>query len=214
MSDFRQLNATASRTLEPRTARSTMNNETFLLERFNTPTGRMLLASDDQGRVRALDWEDHEERMQRLMRRYYRATEVALREVTRKSPARQALDAYFAGELNALDALETSSNGTPFQREVWSALRRIPNGRTLSYGALAAKIGRPAAVRAVGLANGANPIAIVVPCHRVIGANATLTGYGGGLERKRWLLAHEGAELALASNALLNRRPERGLGAL
>jgi methylated-DNA-[protein]-cysteine S-methyltransferase len=84
-------------------------------------------------------------------------------------------------------------NGTPFQRSVWSALRRIPSGRTLSYGGLATKIGRPAAVRAVGLANGANPIAIVVPCHRVIGADASLTGYGGGLERKRWLLAYESA---------------------
>ena len=86
-----------------------------------------------------------------------------------------------------------ATSGTAFQNQVWSALRRIPRGQTLSYGALAKKIDRPAAVRAVGLANGANPIAIVVPCHRVIGANASLTGYGGGLERKRWLLDHEGA---------------------
>ncbi len=83
--------------------------------------------------------------------------------------------------------------GTPFQRDVWAALREIPVGKTLSYGALAAKIGRPKAVRAVGLANGANPIGIVVPCHRVIGADSSLTGYGGGLDRKRWLLNHEGA---------------------
>ena len=75
---------------------------------------------------------------------------------------------------------------------MWAALRRIPAGTTTSYGALAAEIGRPAAVRAVGLANGANPVAIVVPCHRVIGADGSLTGYGGGLPRKRWLLAHEG----------------------
>jgi len=191
-----------------------MRTETFQLERFNTPTGRMLVASDDQGRLRAVDWEDHEERLLRLLRRYYRASDVTLREVTRKSPARDALDAYFAGQLDALGSLKTVTNGTPFQREVWNALRRIPSGRTLSYGALAAKIGRPAAVRAVGLANGANPIAIVVPCHRVIGADASLTGYGGGLERKRWLLAHEGAEPALVSKTRLNRRPERGLGAL
>jgi methylated-DNA-[protein]-cysteine S-methyltransferase len=85
-----------------------------------------------------------------------------------------------------------ATSGTEFQNQVWTALRRIPTGKTLSYGALAKQIGRPAAVRAVGLANGSNPIAIVVPCHRVVGANASLTGYGGGLERKRWLLDHEG----------------------
>jgi methylated-DNA-[protein]-cysteine S-methyltransferase len=173
-----------------------MQTATFSVERCNTPTGRMLVVSDEHGCLRALDWEDHEERMQRLLRRYYRDTSLALREVTRKSPARRALDAYFGGELGALDELQTATGGTPFQREVWGALRRIPTGRTLSYGGLAASIGRPAAVRAVGLANGANPIAIVVPCHRVIGANASLTGYGGGLERKRWLLAHEGTRLA------------------
>ena len=83
----------------------------------------------------------------------------------------------------------------PFQREVWAALRAIPVGATTSYGRLAAAIGRPKAVRAVGLANGSNPIGIVVPCHRVIGADASLTGYGGGLERKRWLLEHEGVHL-------------------
>ena len=94
---------------------------------------------------------------------------------------------------NALADLPTAANGTVFQRTVWDALRRIPVGKTISYGDLAIQIGRPTATRAVGLANGANPIAIVVPCHRVIGANASLTGYGGGLERKRWLLAHESA---------------------
>jgi len=169
-----------------------MPTEVFQIERCNTPTGRMLIVNDDQGRLRALDWEDHEPRLMNLLRRYQGA-EVVLREVTRASAARRALDAYFSGELAAIGALTTQTGGTPFQREVWRALRRIPIGRTLSYGALAAKIGRPAAVRAVGLANGANPIAIVVPCHRVIGANASLTGYAGGIERKRWLLAHEGA---------------------
>jgi methylated-DNA-[protein]-cysteine S-methyltransferase len=168
-----------------------MKTETFQLERFATPTGRLLVVRDDQDRLRAVDWEDHEARMQRLLRRYYRATELTLREVSTPSRARRALEAYFAGELSAFADLRTETTGTPFQRQVWAALLRIPSGQTLSYGALAAKIGRPAAVRAVGLANGANPIAIVVPCHRVIGANSMLTGYGGGLERKRWLLAHE-----------------------
>ncbi len=168
-----------------------MHTETFQLERFATPTGRMLVVNDAEGHLRFIDWEDHEARMQRLLARYYRKTTVALREVTRKSAARHALDAYFAGELEAIEPLQTTTTGTDFQRDVWRALRRIPTGRTLSYGALASTIGRPAAVRAVGLANGANPIAIVVPCHRVIGANASLTGYGGGIERKRWLLEHE-----------------------
>ena len=100
----------------------------------------------------------------------------------------------FAGELSAIDDLPVESGGTEFQRAAWKALRRIPAGETRSYGAQAAAIGRPAAVRAVGLANGANPIGVIVPCHRVVGANGTLTGYAGGLERKRWLLAHEASQ--------------------
>jgi methylated-DNA-[protein]-cysteine S-methyltransferase len=108
------------------------------------------------------------------------------------APIRRALDEYFAGRLDALDEIACQADGTPFQQAVWQALRSIPAGRTLSYGALAQNLGNPKAVRAVGLANGANPIPIVIPCHRVIGSDGSLTGYGGGLERKRWLLAHEG----------------------
>lgn len=107
--------------------------------------------------------------------------------------AASALHRYFAGDLHALDAVEVETGGTPFQQDVWQALRRIPPGATWSYARLAREIGRPDAVRAVGAANGANPVSIVVPCHRVIGADGSLTGYGGGLERKRWLLTHEGA---------------------
>ena len=103
-----------------------------------------------------------------------------------------ALRRYFAGDLAALDAVPAELNGTPFQKTVWQALRRIPPGTTISYGELARRIGQPTSVRAVGAANGANPVAVIVPCHRVIGSNGTLTGYGGGLDRKRWLLAHEG----------------------
>jgi len=164
---------------------------TFHLERLDTPTGPMRLLTDEQDRLRALDWDDHEERLQRLLRRHY-GQDVRLQPRARPSAARRALEAYFDGQLDAVEALPTATGGTEFQREVWRALRRIPVGGTLSYGKLAAQIGRPAAVRAVGLANGANPIAIVVPCHRVIGADASMTGYGGGLDRKRWLLAHEG----------------------
>jgi methylated-DNA-[protein]-cysteine S-methyltransferase len=100
---------------------------------------------------------------------------------------------YFAGDIHSLAGIEWRAAGTPFQRAVWTALTAIAPGTTLSYRALAAKLGHPNAVRAVGLANGANPISVVVPCHRVIGADGSLTGYGGGIERKRWLLAHEGA---------------------
>ncbi len=100
------------------------------------------------------------------------------------------LDAYFAGELRDFD-LPLAPQGTPFQSRVWKALQDIPFGETTSYGDLAAGVGDRKASRAVGLANGRNPIGIVVPCHRVIGANGSLTGYGGGMERKRWLLAHE-----------------------
>lgn len=106
------------------------------------------------------------------------------------------LDEYFAGARRDFD-LPLAPRGTDFQRQVWSALRSIPFGATWSYAEVARRIGRPEAVRAVGAANGRNPIGIVIPCHRVVGSDGSLTGYGGGLPRKRWLLAHEGAELPL-----------------
>ncbi len=105
----------------------------------------------------------------------------------------RAVAAYFGGELDALEDLPTKTSGTEFETTVWQTLRRIPVGHTWSYKALAEAIGRPKAVRAVGAANGRNPISLVLPCHRVIGADGSLTGYGGGLERKAWLLRHEGA---------------------
>jgi methylated-DNA-[protein]-cysteine S-methyltransferase len=116
---------------------------------------------------------------------------------------RGRLVAYFAGDLRALDAVPVDTAGTPFQRAVWAALRRIPAGTTWSYADVARAVGAPAAVRAVGAANGANPVAIVIPCHRVVRTGGALGGYGGGLERKRWLLAHERA--ALPAGALVQR---------
>lgn len=181
--------------------------QTFFVEHIETPTGRMRIVSDDSQHLRAVDWEDREARMLDLLRRYYGPHAVSLRETAPRSRAAHALAAYFEGDLDAVAALATETNGTPFQRVVWAALRRIPAGRTMSYGALAAAIGQPSAVRAVGAANGANPIAIVIPCHRVIGADASLTGYGGGLHRKRWLLAHERGE-----RPLFDRVPPRGAG--
>jgi len=109
---------------------------------------------------------------------------------------------WFTGQMHALDDIVVDAGGTPFQQRVWRALRDLRPGETTSYGALAAAIGNPNASRAVGLANGRNPVAIVVPCHRVIGADGSLTGYGGGLERKRWLLAHERAHCGRGSPGL------------
>jgi methylated-DNA-[protein]-cysteine S-methyltransferase len=176
-----------------RTMRVQRNGQSFFLERFPTPTGPMLLLTDEQERLRALDWEDHEARMRRLLDLHYGAGVTLVKAAPALSLARAAIEAYFAGELSATRALAVHTGGTVFQRDVWAALRAIPLGETTTYGRLASTIGRPKAVRAVGLANGANPVAIVVPCHRVIGSNASLTGYGGGLERKRWLLDHESA---------------------
>jgi methylated-DNA-[protein]-cysteine S-methyltransferase len=175
------------------TSKPTPTGETFFLERFPTPTGPMLLLTDERDRLRALDWEDHEPRLRRLLGLHYGPAGTSMKAAPGISRARSALEAYFDGELSAIGALRVHTGGTVFQREVWAALRAIPLGETTTYGLLAATIGRPRAVRAVGLANGANPIAVVVPCHRVVGANASLTGYGGGLERKRWLLDHERA---------------------
>jgi methylated-DNA-[protein]-cysteine S-methyltransferase len=104
--------------------------------------------------------------------------------------AARQLEEYFDGERTGFD-LPLALDGTPFQRRVWAALRGIPYGQTISYGQLADRIGQPTAPRAVGLANGKNPIGIIVPCHRVVGADGSLTGYGGGIERKQYLLAHE-----------------------
>jgi methylated-DNA-[protein]-cysteine S-methyltransferase len=165
--------------------------EQFYSEAFATPTGRLAFVTDCEQRLRAADWEDKGERMVRLLRLHYGEHGFELREMPDPSKARRALEAYFEGHLEAIEEIGTQTCGTDFQRSVWAALRNIPAGTTLSYGQLAAKIGRPAAVRAVGAANGANPIPVVVPCHRVIGADSSLTGFGGGLERKRWLLAHE-----------------------
>lgn len=163
--------------------------------RFASPVGHLSLVTDTAGRLRALDFGDYEERRDRLLARHYGA-DLRLVAGNAPQPLTAALDAYFAGDIAALDMLETETNGTPFQRSVWAALRTIGPGETLSYGALAARIGSPSASRAVGLANGANPVAIVVPCHRVIGSTGALTGFGGGLERKKWLLAHEARHAA------------------
>jgi methylated-DNA-[protein]-cysteine S-methyltransferase len=171
--------------------------EIFSLDRLETPIGTALLVTDGDGILRALDWEDHEPRMTELLRLHY--GDVILRDARSPRHVRAALSGYFNGDLTSLTAIKWRVAGTPFQRKVWNALPTIPPGATMSYGALAAQLGMPKAVRAVGHANGSNPISVVVPCHRLIGANGSLVKYGGGLMRKRWLLEHEGAALKPAT---------------
>ena len=163
--------------------------EEFVIERTKTPLGEAVLVSDQEGALRLFYWEDPTHRWKAALCRRY--GEVTLKEKKTASGHVKALRQYFDGDIAAVDTLSVEFNGTPFQNKVWNALRKIAGGATTSYGALAKKIGKPAAVRAVGLANGQNPISLIVPCHRVIGSNGSLTGYGGGVPRKRWLLDHE-----------------------
>ncbi len=168
-----------------------VTTKTLTVNRICSPLGELVLAVDG-AELCALDYAGSEERMLKLLVRRYGP--VHLHEPGARSEAGERVRAYFAGELEAIDTIAVHTGGTPFQREVWTALRAIPPGTAVSYGALAQQLGRPNAARAVGTTNGLNPISIVVPCHRLIGAHACLTGYAGGLERKRWLLQHEGFE--------------------
>ena len=151
-----------------------------------TPIGKLTLMTKD-GVLRALEFGD----------RVAELTRKAAPEVSAKPDPKidRAVRAYFDGEVAALDEVEVELEGTEFQRSVWAALRRIPAGETWTYARLAREVGRPKAVRAVGTANGANPVAVVVPCHRVIATGGKLGGYGGGLDKKAWLLRHEKAQL-------------------
>lgn len=159
------------------------------IDTFTSPIGPLTLATDGRALV-ALDFGTPAGPTPARLRARF-GPGVAIREARDPEGFTSRVRAYFAGDLGALGGCPVDGGGTPFQRRVWAALREIGPGETLSYSALAARIGMPRASRAVGLANGRNPIAIAVPCHRVIGADGSLTGYGGGLERKRWLLAHE-----------------------
>jgi methylated-DNA-[protein]-cysteine S-methyltransferase len=163
----------------------------FLLDHLDTPIGEMLIVMDSEDTLRAVDWTDYEPRMRRLLRLHYGDHGFSLEEAHGSHQPTRAIEKYFAGELTAIDALPVRTAGTPFQRKVWNALQTIPCGVTISYAELATRIGQPSAVRAVGSANGSNPVGVVVPCHRVIGSNGSLIGYGGGMHRKSWLLQHE-----------------------
>ena len=167
-----------------------MTSEHTLLDydEFESPIGRILFASHGDG-ICALDYAGYEPRMESLLRRRFGVFEF--RRGFDPWQLKLRLRRYFDGELNELDDTPVSTGGTAFQEQVWKALRAIPVGHTQTYGELAERVGRALAARAVGHANSLNPVAIVVPCHRVIGASSALTGYAGGLARKEWLLRHE-----------------------
>jgi methylated-DNA-[protein]-cysteine S-methyltransferase len=173
--------------------------------RCDSPLGQIVVATTDDG-VHAIEFTTSDRPDGWRFSRRLADAEFARNDRGRDVAGR--LTRWFGGDVAALDDVRVAAVGTPFQRRVWAALRRIPAGETTTYGRLAADIGRPSASRAVGAANGANPVAIVVPCHRVVGADGTLTGYAGGLERKRFLLRHEAGVRSLAPNAGF---PHRGL---
>jgi methylated-DNA-[protein]-cysteine S-methyltransferase len=168
-----------------------MHEDTLFVERFATPVGDLVVVTDEDGRTRAVEWIDRETRLRARLPRHGVDARAALLPRPARSHAYTALAAYFDGDISELGTVEVATNGTPFQQAVWAALRGIAPGSPWSYSRLATRLGQPSAVRAVARANAANPIAIVVPCHRVIGADGSLTGYAGGLARKQWLLEHE-----------------------
>jgi methylated-DNA-[protein]-cysteine S-methyltransferase len=163
----------------------------LLFDRVSTPIGPIMIAVDRQGNLRTALFTEDEQVIRRQLRLHYGDRGFALEPANDPCGLTVAISSYFTGQLHVIDTIPVETGGTPFQRQVWRALREIPCGATSSYRELARRIGHPAAVRAVGAANGANPVAVIVPCHRVIGSNGSLTGYGGGIERKRWLLDHE-----------------------
>jgi len=167
-------------------------SQTTYFTRYQSPIGELILAGDAD-RLSELLLPEHHGTPAAASPEWIASAEPFVEAV-------RQLDAYFAGELTDFD-LPLDPRGTPFQMRVWRALEEIPYGVTKSYGEIAAHIGQPTAMRAVGLANGRNPLAIVIPCHRVIGAGGSLTGYGGGLDRKRWLLDLEARVLAVRTPA-------------
>ena len=161
------------------------------IDTIDSEIGMILVVSDGES-LCALDFDEYEARMLKLLQRRYQ--HFYFRQKKNPLGLSSRIQAYLEGDFNSVDDLPVSTGGTPFQQQVWTALRTIPSGTVVSYGKLAAKLGKPTASRAVGMTNSLNPVAIVLPCHRVIGATS-LTGYAGGLKRKSWLLQHEGVDL-------------------
>lgn len=164
----------------------------LLLDSFDSPIGTIIIVADAH-QLCSLDFADCEQRMMTLLQRRYGP--VYLTQTTDPYGFSSRIRAYFSGDYNSLNEIPVNTGGTHFQQCVWTVLRAIQVGTTTTYGNIATILGKPTAYRAVGAANALNPIGIVLPCHRVIGADASLTGYAGGLERKHWLLQHEGCIL-------------------
>lgn len=162
---------------------------TLSIDRFPSPLGEIILVVEDTY-VCAIDFADCEERLLKLLSRRYET--LSFVQATDPYTYSNRVRAYLAGSYQALDPIPVRTKGTPFQEGVWKALRDIPLGTVMTYGQMAALLGHPGSARAVGAANALNPISIVLPCHRLVGSNGALTGYAGGLERKAWLLHHEG----------------------
>jgi O-6-methylguanine DNA methyltransferase len=156
---------------------------------LETPIGEVWIATDES-RLLILEYKDYADRMHGYLYDHLPSYEL----VSTSNPLgiTDRLRLYFAGNVDVIDTIPVAPLGTDFQQSVWAALRRIPVGETRTYGQIATELGNSLASRAVGHANSLNPIGIVIPCHRVVGANKTLTGYAGGLSRKDWLLQHEG----------------------
>ena len=161
-----------------------------------TPIGALVVIEDETDALFMVEFADCDDRMERWLHHRLASGRFALRAGTVSRRTREAFAAYFDGGVGSLRDLPVRLDGTPFQNSMWTALRDIRPGETLAYGAFALRLGRPQAARAVGHANGSNPMSIVVPCHRLVGANGDLTNYGGGLERKRWLIDHEARHAA------------------
>ena len=203
---------TAPRRVTQAAIRTTTRTPTLYFDHVETALGPFTVVADGEGRLRAAGWTDDttDGRMAARLRAFATGSATTFVQASNPGGLSAALAAYFDGHLAAIDRLPLAdATGTPFQRAVWAALREIPCGQTRSYGDIARAIGRPSAVRAVGLANGSNPICVVVPCHRVIGANGKLVGYGGGIQRKRWLLEHEG-RAALPLFSAIDKRAALG----
>ena len=164
--------------------------KTLYSDSYTSPIGEIFIAVDDQSLV-FLDFIDNRDRMEKLLGR--RFVEFELVPMNNVLGIRDRLRRYFSGDWSAFEGIDLSTGGTDFQNRVWKSLRQIPAGRAISYDQLACDIEKPKAIRAAASANANNPVAIIIPCHRVIGKDGSLRGYAGGVDRKAWLLHHEGA---------------------
>jgi methylated-DNA-[protein]-cysteine S-methyltransferase len=177
----------------------------LFVSRVGSPLGAVTLASTDAG-LAGLAFENRVDSMWHFLRGRFGSVEAD--ESRSVDPACADVEAYFEGAVAALERIQTDAGGTEFQRRVWAALRRIPGGRTASYSDVARSIGQPTGFRAVATANATNPVAIVIPCHRVIHADGSISGYGGGVDRKKWLLRHEANNLPFVLGATIDVTPD------